>query len=695
MPNHLAHENSPYLLQHANNPVDWYPWGPEALTRARSEDKPIFLSIGYAACHWCHVMEHESFEDESIAALMNERFISIKVDREERPDLDSIYMSATMAMTGQGGWPMSVFLTPDLRPFYTGTYFPPTPRFNMPSFRDLLTSLSQAWLDQRDEIFRVGTQVSEHIQRVGEWPGGAALPLTHALLANAADHLYQSYDWGFGGWGEAPKFPQPMTIEFLLSRALQDAANLPAEARANYIKTASHALQAMARGGMYDVVGGGFARYSVDNLWKTPHFEKMLYDNAQLAQAYLHAYLLTGEPKFRQVCEETLDFILREMTHSDGGFFSSLDADSEGQEGKFYTWDYAEIQTILKTDFDFFKTAYALSILPNPTPKPAHGLDGRLILQRALDDKTLAARFKLSPAELSTRLAECHARLLSARNQRIRPGTDDKILTAWNAMALAAFAEAGRYLSRPDYLDAAARNARFLLSNLQVDGRLLRSWRAGTARHNAYLEDYAGLILGLLALYQSQPDTEWYTGALNLAHEMVEHYADPQGGFFDIRDDHETLLLRPKDIQDNATPSGNALAATALLQLAEFGDHPEWRKLAEDMLAVVLESAIQYPTSFAKWLCAADFALGPTRQVALLGDPHEPQTRALLAVLWKNYQPRQVAALSVYPPPEGSPAILKDRPLLKAQPTVYVCQGFVCQQPVNSPGELAAQLANG
>jgi hypothetical protein len=670
------------------NPVDWYPWGAEALDRARAEDKPIFLSIGYAACHWCHVMEHESFEDASIALLMNANFINIKVDREERPDLDSIYMSATVSMTGSGGWPMSVFLTPDLRPFYAGTYFPPQPRFNMPSFRDLLTSISRAWQDQRDEIFRVGSQVAEHIQRSAEWNGSSAFPLTHALLANAADNLHQSYDWGFGGWGEAPKFPQPMTIEFLLSQATLNDSDMPAESREKYLKTAIHALQCMARGGMYDVVGGGFARYSVDNLWKIPHFEKMLSDNAQLAQAYLHAYLITDELQFRQVCEHTLDFILREMTHPSGGFFSSLDADSEGQEGKFYVWDYSEIQSVLGNDFEFFKSAYGLSNIPDP-----HNPENKLILQRALDDKTLAARFKLSLDELSKKLADCHARLLAARNLRVRPGTDDKVLTAWNALALAAFAEAGRYLSRPDYLDAATCNAHFLLDNLIQDDRLQRSWRAGTARHNAYLEDYASLILGLLALYQSQPQPEWYIQALKLADDMLEHFIDPQGGFFDTRDDHEALLLRPRDIQDNATPSGNALAANALLQLAEYGDRPEWRKLAEDMLSANLESAIRYPTAFAKWLSAADFALGPTRQVALIGEQHLPETQALLAVLWKNYQPRQVTAVSVYPPPDGSPVLLKDRPMLKGQPTAYVCQGFVCQRPVNDPTDFAVQLA--
>jgi uncharacterized protein YyaL (SSP411 family) len=685
MPNRLAHENSPYLLQHANNPVDWYPWGEEALTRARAEDKPIFLSIGYAACHWCHVMEHESFEDEAIAALMNANFICIKVDREERPDLDSIYMAATMAMTGSGGWPMSVFLDADLRPFYAGTYFPPVPRFNMPSFRDLLTGISHAWLNERDEVLRVGGQVSEHLRLANPAAGKAGMPLTQALLENASEYLFQSYDWGFGGWGEAPKFPQPMTIEFLLSRASQ--ADSPEERRQNSLKTASHALQAMARGGMYDVLGGGFARYSVDNLWKTPHFEKMLYDNAQLARVYLHGFLLTGRAQFRQVCEESLDFLLREMRHPAGGFFSSLDADSEGQEGRYYIWESAELRQALAGDFDFFQAAYDL------TPSQAHGLEGKIILQRALDDAGLAARFQLSLEQARARLADCHVRLFKLRGQRVRPGTDDKILTAWNALALVALAEAGRYLQRADYLQAARDNARFLLNNLYVEGRLLRSWRAGQARHNDYLEDYAGLILGLLALYQSDPQLEWYGSAIKLADEMQAHYSDGQGGFYDIRDDQEELLLRPRDLQDNATPSGNALAAQALLELAAYGDHLEGRSIAEGLLAGILESAVRYPTAFARWLSAADFALGPLHEVAILGEPEAAGTQALLQTLWQNYHPRQVAAISTFPPAAGAPALLNERGLLDGQPTAYVCQGFVCRQPVNTPQALKIQLA--
>ena len=678
MPNHLINENSPYLLQHANNPVDWHPWGAEALAKAKAENKPIFLSIGYAACHWCHVMEHESFEDPETAALMNEHFVNIKVDREERPDIDTIYMQATVAMTGSGGWPMSVFLTPDLRPFYTGTYFPPTRRYNMPSFREVLLSIAKAWSEDRQEVDRVGEQILQHIQPqlFPENKNG----ISAQALETAIKSLLDSYDWGYGGWGNAPKFPQPMTIEYLLCRALTASPQ-----HEQILKASIHVLDAMARGGMYDVVGGGFSRYSVDNVWRTPHFEKMLYDNAQLALVYLHAFLVTGDTKYRQVCVETLDFISREMTHPDGGFYSSLDADSEGEEGKFYVWTQDEIQNALGADFDFFKTAYGITQQGN--------WEGKTILQRALDDSSLAARFKLDLGTLQQKLTECHIKLLSARNKRIRPGTDDKVLVMWNALALKAFAEAGRYLERKEYLDIAIRNARFLLSNLYTGDRLLRSWREGQAKHNAYLEDYAGLTLALLALYQSDPNPEWYSTALKLADEMVEHFSDPAGGFFDTRDDHETLLVRPKDIQDNATPSGNALATTALLELSAYGDRTEWRNLAEDMLASVSNALLRYPTVFAQWLCAADFAVGPTHEVAIIGELGNPKTQELLRTLWKDYRPRKVTAISAYPPKPGSPVLLNDRPQLNDQPTAYVCQGFVCLQPVNSPIEMEDQLA--
>jgi uncharacterized protein YyaL (SSP411 family) len=678
MSNHLIGENSPYLLQHADNPVDWYPWDELALERARQEDKPIFLSIGYAACHWCHVMAHESFEDQAIAAIMNENFINIKVDREERPDLDDIYMQAVVAMTGQGGWPMSLFLTPDGKPFYGGTYFPPTQRYNLPSFREVLLSIARLWREDRSRLTQSGDQISQHLQQNRIIKHKKTL-LSKERLDHAAMYLAQSYDWKHGGWGKAPKFPQPMTIEYLLRRST----------RGDRLATqiAVHVLHAMTSGGMYDVVGGGFARYSTDDLWCTPHFEKMLYDNAQLGRVYLHAWSITHEANFRKVCEETLDFITREMTDPLGGFYSSLDADSEGEEGKYYLWMPEEIEAALQDqqDVTFFKAAYEVT--------PTGNFGGKNVLHRSLNDEQLAEMFGLPADEVLSRLDALHACLLEARSTRPRPSTDDKILVAWNGLALAAFAEAARYLNRSDYLLTAQHNARFLLDHAYQAGRLHRSWRAGHTRHNAYLEDYASLILGLLALYQSDARTEWYTTAIQLADEMVTHFVDPYGGFYDTRDDHESLLLRPKDLQDNATPSGNALAISALLQLAAYEDRGDWRDMAEAMLSDMQETMVGYPSAFACWLQAADFALGPVHEIAILGDMDESTTQAMLKVLWGNYRPRQVAAISSFPPESGSPALLADRPLQNQLPTAYVCHDFSCQDPTNSPKDFTAQLA--
>ena len=684
MANRLAAENSPYLLQHSENPVTWYPWGEEALEKARREDRPIFLSIGYAACHWCHVMAHESFEDPRIAALMNENFVNIKVDREERPDLDSIYMEAVVAMTGQGGWPMSVFLTPDGRPFYGGTYFPPVRRYGMPSFQEVLQAIAQAWRQDRDRLFKAGDQITEHL-RSSQGVGASSQPLDGDRLDRAALALGQAYDWQHGGWGQAPKFPQPMAVEFLLRRAArgdQFARDM-----------AVHALRAMSRGGMYDVVGGGFARYSTDDRWLVPHFEKMLYDNAQLARAYLHGYLLTQEQEFRRVCEETLDFIIRElMAHDEsgallhGGIFSSLDADSEGEEGKFYVWTADEIRAGLSHpgDTEFLLAAYGVTEEGN--------FEGKNVLQRALSDDDLAARFQMEAFQVAPRLQALHARLLAFRAQRVRPGTDDKVLVAWNALALSAFAQAARYLERPDYLEIARQNADFLITELNPKDRLLRSWRNGQARHNAYLEDFAALILGLLDLYQSDPDTWWFRSAVDLADEMVTHYKDPAWGFFDTRDDQGPLLTRPKDLQDNATPSGSSQSALALLQLSAFTARGDWRDMAEEMLRSISSSAVRYPTAFSNWLCAADFAIGPVLEVALLGELEDPRTAAMIAEIWKNYHPNLVLAASPYPPPDSAPPLVQERPLVGDGPAAYVCQQFVCLRPVNSPEDLRAQL---
>ena len=702
--NKLSTSTSPYLLQHAHNPVDWHPWGEAALAKAKSENKPIFLSIGYAACHWCHVMAHESFEDAETASFMNNHFINIKVDREERPDLDAIYMQATVAMTGSGGWPMSVFLTPDLKPFYAGTYFPPVPRYNMPSFQDVLAGIARTWKEQQGEATRVGDEVSNHLEQALSINIQSDSSFTQEHLDAAVKSLLENYDWSNGGWGSAPKFPQPMTIEFLLRRAVNEPEDLE---NSQILKSSLHALRAMARGGMYDVIGGGFSRYSVDTFWRVPHFEKMLYDNALLTRAYLHAWQITGESIYKRVVIESLDFIAHEMTHPDGGFYSSLDADSEGEEGKFYVWTLDEIRATLKDESDFYEAAYGITARGN--------WEGKTVLQRALDDSSLAARFKLDVETVPTKLADCHSRLLAVRATRIRPGTDDKVLTSWNGLMLATVAEASRVIAsvnsavkfaptsegiassgyRPPrndkFYDLAARNAEFLLSKLRPNGRLKHSWRDGHTTNEVFLEDHAALILGLLELYQTDFNEKWFVFAKTLADEMIELFSDPAGGFFDTSKDGETLLLRPKDVQDNATPSGNALACEALLKLAAFTDEGNYRDLAERSLRLVTGMVVRYPTAFARWLSTADFALGKVKQVAIVEEAGGTASE-LIRIVHSTYRPNLILAGSAYPPSNDAPALLKDRPLKDGKSTAYVCEGFVCNNPVTSPAELIELL---
>jgi hypothetical protein len=680
MTNHLVGSNSPYLLQHVNNPVDWYPWGEAALKKAQDEEKPIFLSIGYAACHWCHVMAHESFEDPEIAEIMNRYFVNIKVDREERPDLDGIYMNAVVAMTGHGGWPMSVFLTPVGHPFYGGTYFPPIARYNMPAFREVLLSVAKVWSEDRERILKSGDRITRHIQASTRMVGYGEDSLGKDTQDQAELILDQSYDWRYGGWGKAPKFPQPMAIEFLLRRAVQGNQRA--------LEIATHALRVMARGGMYDVIGGGFSRYSTDDRWLVPHFEKMLYDNAQLATAYLHAYLLTGDIWYRRICESTLEFIMREMTDPSGAFFSSLDADSEGEEGKYYLWTLEEVQQVLddQDDIDFFVSAYGMTAQGN--------FEGKTVLQRAKDDPYLAGEFKIDSSEVTPRLNDLHGRLLNIREKRVRPGTDDKALISWNALMLFAFSEAAKYLGRDDFKLMAMRNAKFSTQEFINTGQLFRSWRKGKWDHQAYLEDYASLIIALISLYQTDPDPTWFEIALKLAKEMVAHFTDVSGGFYDTRDDHENLIIRPKDIQDNAMPSGNSLAATALLYLSAYEGVREWRDIAERMLIQVQEFMKRYPLAFSQWLCAIDFAISPQIEVAILGSTDLVETQSLNRAIWSRYRPNIVVASTPFPPPENAPKLLENRRLLKDLPTAYVCRSFVCNQPVNTPAELLLQLDN-
>jgi len=684
-PNRLAFENSPYLLQHQNNPVDWYPWGEEALKKAKAENKPIFLSIGYAACHWCHVMAHESFEDSATAVLMNEYFVNIKVDREQRPDLDSIYMKAVVALTGHGGWPMSVFLTPDGAPFFGGTYFPPVRRYQMPAFGEVLMGVARAWRDEREKLVASSQELTQHVQDNIQLPAATHSSLQPDILEHAAQRLYQTYEWKGGGWGKAPKFPQAMTIEYLLLHA--------ASGEQQALEISKHALHSMAQGGMYDLIGGGFARYSTDNDWLVPHFEKMLYDNALLGRAYLHGYLLSGEPELRRVCEATLDFMLHELLAEpdeeglSGGFYSSLDADSEGEEGRFYVWTEAEIKQALVSrpgGADLILAAYGFT--------PGGNFEGRTIPRRVLSDHEIAEQFGLDISVVPSRLAELNQVLLAFRAQRVRPGTDDKVITAWNGLALLLFAEAGRYLQRPDYLSVARRTADFILSELHPADRLLRTWRAGKSSHSAFLEDYAAMILGLLALYQSDPDPYWYNSALDLYQELDTHYSDSEGGFFDTHDDQTDLLLRPRETQDNATPSGAAMAALALLQLSAYSGDLELRNRAASMFSQVASAAERYPTAFAFWLQGIHHLIHPYKEVALVGDLGNQAAQELIQTIWNAYRPGLVLAASNLPVPDNSPALLQDRPLLGEQPTVYVCQNFACQRPVTRSSELAELL---
>jgi len=541
-----------------------------------------------------------------------------------------------------------------------------------------LDAIARLWKGDRSQLLSGSLDLVTRLQDQAQ-AHARGQSLNHEVLEHAARLIAENYDWEHGGWGGAPKFPQPMLIEFLLRRA--------AAGDHTSLEPALHALRAMAKGGMYDLIGGGFARYSVDATWRIPHFEKMLYDNAQLARTYLHAYQLTHDDNFRTVCEATLEFVLRELTHPQGGFFSSLDADSEGEEGKYYLWTKEEI---LSTFTDPLESALVLSAF-NITEQGNFG--GKNILQRSLSAADLPGRFNLSTEELNKKLIHLQRRLLEIRSHRVRPTTDDKVLVSWNALMMTAFAEAGRSLGRQDYLEAAIRNANFLLDHLMVDGRLLRSWREGVTSHNAYLEDYAGLALALLVLYQSDPLPRWYQAAIGLVQDMLPGFTDPSGGFFDTRADHEKLLYRPKEIQDNATPSGSALAATVLLELAAYEGREDWRDLAQKLISSNLGVISRYPTAFAQWLCAADFALNPVRQVAIVGELSDPATQALLQALRRGFFPNLVLAASSYPPPAGSPALLNDRPLLDSNPTAYVGQGFVCLLPVNDPEQMLAQLS--
>ena len=678
MPNRLAAETSPYLLQHANNPVDWFPWGGDALTRAKLLDRPIFLSIGYAACHWCHVMERESFEDEATAKLLNDRFVAIKVDREERPDLDSIYMSAVQAMTGSGGWPMSVFLTPEGAPFYGGTYFPDRPRHGMPSFSQVLEGVSQAWTMERGEAVAAAERlVSTLVEQNRTAVPGTGPAIDRGLFEAVNDALLSSFDTRNGSWGGAPKFPQPMTIEYLLRRiAVGDQR--PAE-------IVRFTLDKMADGGIRDQLGGGFHRYATDQRWLVPHFEQMLYDNAQLARGYLHAWAALGDERYRDVATGVLDYMTRELTTADGAFASSQDADTEGIEGLTFTWRAAEIREVLgPVATARFADAYGVTDEGN--------WEDMTILSRiwpAVDEPPFR-----DDAVLEAELGESRARLLERRATRSQPARDDKALAAWNGLAIAAFAEAGRLLGEERYTASAVRAATTIVDGLLApDGSLKRSWKDGRAVGSGVLEDYANLAEGLLALYEATFDERWFTLARGLADRILERFTDPAGGFFDTASDHETLITRPKDPQDNAVPSGGAMATTVLLRLAALTGEGRYRDAAERALGTVSAFLARYPTGFAQWLVAASFAASDVVEVAIVGDPADAATRELLGPVWSTWRPQQVLALA---PPDrvgvSEVPLLRDRVAIDGRPTAYVCRNFVCSLPVTDASALLEQL---
>jgi uncharacterized protein YyaL (SSP411 family) len=682
--NRLANETSPYLLQHARNPVDWFPWGDEPLRKAADEDKPIFLSIGYAACHWCHVMERESFEDGETAALMNEHFVSIKVDREERPDLDGIYMDAVQAMTGQGGWPLSAFLTPSGEPFYAGTYFPPEPRHGMPAFRDLLEGIAEAWRDRRDEVVHQGQRVAAAIARASSVPSsGAALDESVALAATAG--LRRTFDGRWGGFGGAPKFPQPMTLEFLLRRAVRGGPDAN-----EALEAVTTTLDRMAAGGIYDHLGGGFARYSTDERWHVPHFEKMLYDNAQLLQVYTRAWQVTGADRYRNVAHETAGYLLREMQHPEGGFFSSQDADSEGIEGKFFTWSWAELTGLVGGP-----VARALGATPEGNWAGEDGPTNVLWRPRSIAE--VATETSLDAAELAAEVDDARPVLFARREGRVHPATDDKVLAAWNGMAIAALAEAGRVLDEPAYVTAASRAATFVLAHLRdPSGRLLRSWRNGVAGRPGFADDHAIMASACLTLFETTFDVAWFDGAMELTGELLRLFPDREaGGFFQTGADADALLVRPKELYDNATPSGNSVAADVLLRLSAFTGDATFEAEALSALRLVADALGRAPGAFGQALSALDRFLGPTRAVAIVGQPEDDDTRALVAEAnRRRFRPNLVLAVGAADDADARRAIplLRDRAAVEDRATAYVCEGFSCRLPVTDALALAGQL---
>jgi uncharacterized protein len=671
MPNQLADETSPYLQQHQDNPVDWFPWNNTALLKARQENKPIFLSIGYSACHWCHVMAHESFENPQTAQLLNDHFISIKVDREERPDLDDIYMQAVVMLTGQGGWPLSVFLTPDLKPFFGGTYFPPHPRHRLPSFNQVLRSVIDTWLNQPESLEH-NAQILTNAIKHEHHPTHSSPTMPNLDLI--IKRLHTAYDWKTGGWGTAPKFPQPMLIEFLIQSAL---AGSP---QANQMTV--HILEKMSQGGMYDLIGGGFHRYSTDTNWLIPHFEKMLYDNAQLALAYLHAYALTRHPRLKHVVEKTLSFIQFEMTNPQGGFYSSIDADTEEGEGRYYAWDVEELKTLLSPDeFALLESATHLSLRGNFE----HGLN---VLQIQSDNFT-------SEDPGGIKLQSVFKKLKAVRDRRNAPGKDEKIITEWNGMAIRAFAEAGLLFNNPEYVDIARTGVRFITENLfSPEGKLYRTWRDGKASHPGTLADYASLILALHAVYLIDFDPQLFQQMRSFFKALQRDFASEGSLYDDASTGVIDLIVRPRALQDNATPSGNALAAYVHWLFGNYDHAPAHLDRAERMVRHAGSVIQDYPTSFGCWLQVSGLLQHKTQQVALITLEGLKSLQPFLDVYRHTYRPHVIIAVQhgQTSPDSIRPAVLEGRSTITDRPTAYVCQGFICLEPVTESSKFKDQL---
>ena len=683
MPNQLIKENSPYLLQHANNPVDWYTWGDEALKRAKCEDKPILLSVGYSACHWCHVMEKESFENADIAAFMNQNFVCIKVDREERPDIDSIYMAAVQSLTGRGGWPMTVFLTPDAIPYYGGTYFPPEDRGGLPGFSRVLQTMSDAYQKDRGQVILSGKRLLQHMQHTMNISGEAITDesLMPAILGKAFEGLVKQFDSEYGGFGTQPKFPQPMTYEFLLRYHLR--SNDP-----KALSMVELTLDRMAYGGIYDQLGGGFHRYSTDMYWLVPHFEKMLYDNALLVKLYLHTYQVVRKPLYRRVVEETLDYVLREMRDPSGGFYSAQDADTEGVEGKYFVWrPEAIINTLGEENGRLFNDHFGVTNVGN--------FDGMSILNVSdafIDSAPAEVPY---PTQDSKIIDQCRVKLFEERCRRIKPGIDDKVLTSWNGLMLGAFAEAGAILDRKDYIEAAVSNAELLLSELLVEGRLLRTHKDGISKLYGYLEDYSFTISGLISLHEATLDERWLKSAIDLGNSMVDLFWDNDSHqFFDTGTDHEQLLIRPREITDNAIPSGSSMAVDVMLRLAEITGDSQFRTRASQAFHSVIEFMGRFPTGSGHWLAALDFYLSEVDEIALIGNKQQESTKIFAKELHSRYNPHRIlVGMDAEGESFSDLPLMKDKKMIDGLPTVYICRNYVCQLPTNDLEKFKKMLA--